>query len=166
MAGELLRSHSGEVGEHLELSSMANNAAVGIEYVLRGRRRHSQKMVDDLLQQGISLCSLLVKASLVHGRSPKKGVPSQDVFLYTIFESLASVGKQVDSMSVEDVPKRARHSRMVLRRVLEEPDELLEARIAELESCRDFLNDLSAPYLECAERGLEEHRRARGVEYI
>ena len=166
MAGELLRSHKGEVGEHLELSSMANNAAIGIEYTLRGRRRCSQKMVDDLLQQGISLCSLLLKASLVHGQSSKKGVPSQQVSLYTIFESLASVGKQVGSMSVEDVPKRAKYCRTVLRRVLEEPDELPEARLSELESCRDFLNDVSVPYLECAERGLEEHRRARGVEYI
>jgi len=152
-----------EVGDPLELCSMANRAAFGIEYLLRGIGREHREAVVELLSDGVNLCALLQKASKVYGSRGEQRISTNDLFLYSVLDALTIEDAEPDQRHVREIVSRAKDCEKLLKRALSNEEGLDSMQLV---SCQRFFNEITDPYLKQAAHLLEEHRQAQGVDYI
>ena len=125
------------VGGNLKWSSMADNASFGLEYYLLGRE---DQTTDDLLQEGVKFCHLLVTDDSDLKTSPNiNGLEA-----YLMKSTLSNSIEKSSDKTPDDIIEAAKNVKESLLQVINKKKKLSED---ETRKMQNFFNEASVPYL-------------------
>jgi glutamyl-tRNA reductase len=136
------------IGDYLKWSSMADNAVIGLEFLLIGE---DKDIADELLDEGLHLCDILSEEI-----SPNAEIKASKLETYKAMSTLAlerNIKEETTEAIFKDISSKAKNTKGTLLNIRLNKKEYSEADIREIQK---FFNEISSPYVHKAFKHLQE----------